>query len=75
MIGLHDESGPASGAKPSRLPVLVRNIFAETGTLCDALKLEHRPEQEQMARAVAAAMADDTPLLFEAGTGVGKSLA
>ncbi|MDQ5978028.1 MAG: ATP-dependent helicase DinG, partial [Verrucomicrobiota bacterium] len=39
------------------------------------LKLEHRPEQEQMARAVAAAMADDTPLLFEAGTGVGKSLA
>jgi ATP-dependent DNA helicase DinG len=28
-----------------------------------------------MARAVAAALRDDTPLLFEAGTGVGKSLA
>ena len=28
-----------------------------------------------MARAVAAAMRDDAPLLFEAGTGVGKSLA
>ena len=28
-----------------------------------------------MARAVAASLADDTPLLFEAGTGVGKSLA
>lgn len=28
-----------------------------------------------MARAVAAAMQDDAPLLFEAGTGVGKSLA
>jgi ATP-dependent DNA helicase DinG len=75
MIGLHDEAGPAAGAKPSRLPELTRGIFAETGTLCDALKLEHRPEQEQMARAVAGAFTDDTPLLFEAGTGVGKSLA
>ena len=71
MIGLTDEGG----AKPSRLPALVRDVFAETGTLCDALRLEHRPEQEQMARTVARALADDAPLLFEAGTGVGKSLA
>jgi len=72
MIGLNDEG---AGAKPTRLQELARDIFAETGTLCDALQLEHRPEQEQMARAVAAALADDLPLLFEAGTGVGKSLA
>ncbi|MFZ5494156.1 MAG: ATP-dependent DNA helicase [Verrucomicrobiota bacterium] len=71
MIGLTDEGG----AKPSRLRELVRDIFAESGILCDALKLEHRPEQEQMARTVAAALAGDAPLLFEAGTGVGKSLA
>lgn len=71
MIGLTDEGG----AKPLRLPTLVRDVFAETGTLCDALQLEHRPEQEQMARSVARALADDAPLLFEAGTGVGKSLA
>jgi ATP-dependent DNA helicase DinG len=71
MIGLHDENA----AKPSRLPVLVRDIFAETGTLCAALQLEHRPEQAHMARTVAAAQAADAPLLFEAGTGVGKSLA
>ncbi len=71
MIGLSDEGG----AKPSRLRELARDIFGEAGTLCDALKLEHRPEQEQMARAVAGALADDVPLLFEAGTGVGKSLA
>ena len=71
MIGLTDEGG----AKPSRLPALVRDVFAETGTLCDALRLEHRPEQEQMARTVARALADDASLLFEAGTGVGKSLA
>ncbi|HEY8995925.1 MAG TPA: helicase C-terminal domain-containing protein [Lacunisphaera sp.] len=77
MIGLHDDVGPetGTGSKPSRLRELARDIFAETGTLCDALKLEHRPEQEQMARGVAAALADDVPLLFEAGTGVGKSLA
>ncbi len=75
MIGLHDEAGPAAGAKPSRLPALTRAIFAEAGTLCGALQLEHRPEQEQMARAVAGAFVGDTPLLFEAGTGVGKSLA
>ena len=72
MIGLNDDG---SGAKPTRLRELARDIFAETGTLCDALQLEHRPEQEQMARAVAASLADDVPLLFEAGTGVGKSLA
>src|SRR6478736_2868196 len=71
MIGLSDEGG----AKPSRLRELANDIFAETGTLCAALKLEHRPEQEQMAAGVAAALAIDAPLLFEAGTGVGKSLA
>jgi ATP-dependent DNA helicase DinG len=71
MIGLNEEGG----AKPSRLPELVSGVFAETGTLCAALSLEHRPEQEQMARNVARAMAADAPLLFEAGTGVGKSLA
>ncbi|HWA27018.1 MAG TPA: helicase C-terminal domain-containing protein [Lacunisphaera sp.] len=71
MIGLHDETG----AKPSRLPVLVREIFAEAGTLCHALDLEHRPEQEQMAQAITTSLHGDAPLLFEAGTGVGKSLA
>lgn len=71
MIGLTDEGG----AKPTRLPELVDDIFAETGTLCGALRLEHRPEQEQMAHAIATALAGDAPLLFEAGTGVGKSLA
>lgn len=71
MIGLSE----GGGAKPSRLRKLANDIFAESGTLCAALKLEHRPEQEQMARTIAGALAADTPLLFEAGTGVGKSLA
>ena len=74
MIGLRDEPGtpppPASQA-----PALVAQAFAEDGWLQNLLRLEHRPQQEQMARAVAAAMTGDEVLLFEAGTGVGKSLA
>ncbi len=77
MIGLNEDASPPAetGPKPTRVRELAREIFAETGQLCSALNLEHRPEQAQMAAAVATAMKDDTPLLFEAGTGVGKSLA
>ena len=74
MIGLRDETGSAPPLT-SHAPALAAKIFAEDGWLQSALRLEHRPQQEQMARAVAAAMRDDQPLLFEAGTGVGKSLA
>ena len=77
MIGLNEDASPPAetGPRPTRVREMAREIFAETGQLCAALHLEHRPEQAQMASAVATAMKDDTPLLFEAGTGVGKSLA
>ncbi len=76
MIGLRDDSDALPPPPPpSRAPEFAAKLFAETGWLCANLKLEHRPQQEKMARAVAAAMHDDTCLLFEAGTGVGKSLA
>jgi ATP-dependent DNA helicase DinG len=77
MIGLNDDGSPAtaSGPKPSRMRDLTAEIFSETGVLADALNLEHRAEQEQMACYVAGALHRDSPLLFEAGTGVGKSLA
>jgi ATP-dependent DNA helicase DinG len=74
MIGLRDDPGSAP-PPASRAPALAAEIFAEGGILQRALNLEHRPQQDQMARTVAAAMRDDLPLLFEAGTGVGKSLA
>lgn len=74
MIGLRDDAGSAP-PPVSLAPALAAKIFAEGGWLHAGLRLEHRPQQEEMARAVAAAMRDDTPLLFEAGTGVGKSLA
>jgi ATP-dependent DNA helicase DinG len=76
MIGLRDDTDSTlPPPAQSRAPELAAQIFAEHGSLHDALALEHRPEQEQMARSVAAALRDDAPLLFEAGTGVGKSLA
>ena len=74
MIGLRDDT--ASAPPPvSHAPALAAKIFAEGGWLQEGLRLEHRPQQETMARAVATAMKGDEPLLFEAGTGVGKSLA
>lgn len=76
MIGLNDDSDSTlPPAAQSRVLETAKKIFAENGWLHAGLALEHRPEQEAMARAVAAAMRDDNPLLFEAGTGVGKSLA
>ncbi|PAW63296.1 MAG: helicase [Opitutia bacterium Tous-C1TDCM] len=74
MIGLREDSGSAP-VPASQAPALAAKIFAAAGWLQTGLKLEHRPEQETMARAVAAAVKADEPILFEAGTGVGKSLA
>jgi ATP-dependent DNA helicase DinG len=74
MIGLRDDTGSAP-PPVSHAPALAAQIFAEEGWLQAGLRLEHRPQQEQMARTVAAAMQADEALLFEAGTGVGKSLA
>lgn len=71
MIGLSEASGGTGGA----VRELTAELFSDGGDLCRLLSLEHRPEQERMARQVAAALAGDHPLLFEAGTGVGKSLA
>lgn len=76
MIGLRDDNESLPPAPPpSRAPEFAAKLFAEAGWLNERLELEHRPQQEQMARATAAAFEADEPLLFEAGTGVGKSLA
>ena len=74
MIGIRDDTAQ-SPAPPSRAPELAARAFAEAGWLQENLGLEHRPGQERMANAAAAAFRDDSPLLFEAGTGIGKSLA
>jgi ATP-dependent DNA helicase DinG len=75
MIGLNEHPDAAPLPPPSRAPELTAKLFAKDGWLQTSLGLEHRPQQEKMARATAAAMKADESLLFEAGTGVGKSLA
>ncbi len=73
MISLKDD-------EPAQMPAnylfqLVSKTFEEGGWLQAALGMEHRPQQETMAREVIGALENNQPLLFEAGTGVGKSLA
>jgi len=55
----------------------VQTILGPDGPIARALeeRFESRPEQIQMARAVAGAMQSGTHLFVEAGTGVGKSFA
>ncbi len=62
-------------SEKSSLPQLCERIFCDGGYAAVLPNFEHRPEQEQMALYCAQAFASDSPLLFEAGTGVGKSLA
>ena len=53
----------------------VEEIFSPTGILSKASNFEFRPQQQQMAVAVARALQTREHLAVEAGTGVGKSLA
>ena len=73
MIGLKEAYD--QNREPALVPNLTENAFCEDGWLQNALDLEYRPEQEQMAIATAQAFTTDSPLIFEAGTGVGKSMA
>jgi ATP-dependent DNA helicase DinG len=53
----------------------IHDMFGEGGLLSGAKSFEYRPEQQQMAAAVAGALEGNHHLVVEAGTGVGKSLA
>ena len=53
----------------------VAEIFSPTGILSRAKNFEFRPQQQEMAVAVARALQNREHLAVEAGTGVGKSLA
>ena len=68
MIALHEGSA-------STFVERVREIFSPSGRLSKARNFEYRPEQQEMAVAVAEALQKRTHLVVEAGTGVGKSLA
>ena len=53
----------------------VGEIFSPTGILSRSPNFEFRPQQQEMAMAVARALQSREHLAVEAGTGVGKSLA
>src|SRR6516225_696806 len=67
------ESQPAGSAID--LVRQVEEIFSPSGLLSRAKNFEFRPQQQEMAVAVARALQDRKHLAVEAGTGVGKSLA
>lgn len=77
MIGLNDAFMEGSVAKKPAQDVadLAAAIFHPGGLLQHHLHLDHRPQQESMAQRTMGAWQADQPLFFEAGTGVGKSLA
>ncbi len=53
----------------------IRDDFSPRGVLSGGRGYEFRPEQQELASAVACALENEHSLLAEAGTGVGKSLA
>jgi len=72
MISIIEQQPSGSGIDLVRQ---VEEIFSPSGILSKAKNFEYRPEQQQMAVAVAKALETKENLVVEAGTGVGKSLA
>ena len=72
MISLHD---PLPAPTSEDLVQQVESIFSATGLMSQDSNFEYRPQQQQMAVAVARALVTRSHLAVEAGTGVGKSLA
>src|SRR6476659_6633702 len=66
------ESQPAGGVD---LIKQVEEMFSATSILSRSPNFEFRPQQQEMAIAVARALENREHLAVEAGTGVGKSLA
>jgi ATP-dependent DNA helicase DinG len=72
MISIVDSDSSGAGGD---LVTKVAEIFSPNGLLSRASNFEYRPQQQQMAVAIARALLEKGHLAVEAGTGVGKSLA
>jgi ATP-dependent DNA helicase DinG len=72
MISTVEPQPAGAGAD---LATSVEQIFSPRGLLSPASNFEYRPQQQQMAVAIARALERVEHLAVEAGTGVGKSLA
>jgi ATP-dependent DNA helicase DinG len=62
-------------SQESSLSQRVEAVFSDEGPLARLHGFEKRPQQAEMACAIAAALENERHLVVEAGTGVGKSLA
>jgi ATP-dependent DNA helicase DinG len=71
MISAIEQQPQGGGDLVSR----VEEIFSPNGILSRAKNFEFRPQQQEMAVAVARALQNGGHLAVEAGTGVGKSIA
>lgn len=60
---------------PDTFAAEIAAAFGEGGLMSRSKDFEYRPQQQQLAAAVAEALASGSSLVSEAGTGVGKSLA
>jgi len=72
MINIVEETQGSTG--PS-LEERMRLAFSEDGQLSESADFEYRPQQQEMAELVGKALETSSPLIVEAATGVGKSLA
>jgi ATP-dependent DNA helicase DinG len=73
MISILDPSEGSHGG-----PTLAERMhlaFSTDGRLAASPQFEYRPQQQRMAQLVAGALEKNRPLIVEAATGVGKSLA
>lgn len=77
MVGFAEsfEAGTDFGEYMSEVLALTEKVFRVNGWLQKRFRMENRPQQTRMAHAVAGTFLEGSSLLFEAGTGVGKSLA
>lgn len=79
MVGFAEdfEAGCSAqfGEYASEVVALTEKVFRANGWLQKRLRMENRPQQTRMAEAVAGTFVEASSLIFEAGTGVGKSLA
>lgn len=81
MISINDgfgEAGAPGGGGAEYEEYLadeISDVFSETGLLSKSSNFSYRPQQQEMAVAVAHTLEQKGVLSVEAGTGVGKSLA
>jgi ATP-dependent DNA helicase DinG len=75
MISVLDPTFDESGEEYPSLEARMVEMFSEDGPLAASAQFEYRPQQQRMAALVASALERKRPLVVEAPTGVGKSLA